>query len=327
MMEPFEDFAHRYYWARVNSPLRCCGCFNNRFGSWVACLIWAGFSFYFAIIAFMDKSPFYSYLDQIPLVIFGVINLIFGCVTLAGFLTVLLLPPSFSRIRFMVYVIATTGALVLIDMLVTFIIFVVNPDSFREACLQDAYNNAQNALDTNLTNVVDASDDYYNCDRLFADQTKWSLLCVVFMYITYVHWMLVFAAYAGTSIPYFLSRQAAALPPPGAAPPPPPPPAATEVLGNLPPTSTEKYEVYSNVAPSSKTKHQASSTSAKDASLLSKIGLKVDNEGRVVRLESTIPRSIRTTTNNRRDSVYAESAFDERSITASTSKALEEGLR
>lgn len=85
----------------------------------------------------------------------------------------------------MVYVIATTGALVLIDMLVTFIIFVVNPDSFREACLQDAYNNAQNALDTNLTSVVDASDDYYNCDRLFADQTKWSLLCVVFMYITY----------------------------------------------------------------------------------------------------------------------------------------------
>lgn len=139
--------------------------------------------------------------------------------------------------------------------------------------------------------------------------------------------MLVFAAYAGTSIPYFLSRQAAALPPPGAAPPPPPPPAATEVLGNLPPTSTEKYEVYSNVAPSSKTKHQASSTSAKDASLLSKIGLKVDNEGRVVRLESTIPRSIWTTTNNRRDSVYAESAFDERSIAASTSKALEEGLR
>lgn len=85
----------------------------------------------------------------------------------------------------MVYLIATTGVLVLIDVLVTFIIFVVNPDSFRGACLQDAYNKAQNTLNTNLTSVVDASTDYYNCDRLFADQTKWSLLCVVFMYIVY----------------------------------------------------------------------------------------------------------------------------------------------
>lgn len=137
--------------------------------------------------------------------------------------------------------------------------------------------------------------------------------------------MLVFAAYAGTSIPYFLSRQAAALPPPGAAPPPPP---ATEVLANLPPSGEKHEEIYSNLAPSRTKKGQTisrSNTFAKDASLLSKIGLKVDDEGRVVRLESTIPRSVRNI--GKRNSM--DSAFDQRSIVVSTctSKSLEEGLR
>lgn len=41
------------------------------------------------ITALLTILAFYSYLSQVPLVIFGVVNLIFGCVSLAGFITVL----------------------------------------------------------------------------------------------------------------------------------------------------------------------------------------------------------------------------------------------
>ena len=45
----YEDFATRYYWARLLTPPKCCGCFSNHFGSGIACLIWAVSIHYFDI--------------------------------------------------------------------------------------------------------------------------------------------------------------------------------------------------------------------------------------------------------------------------------------
>ena len=90
----------------------------------------------------------------------------------------------------MVYVIAISAILVLISTLVNFILFVVNQDTFRIWCLQDSrmttLTNIQDQSGGNTTITLDSDIDYYNCDRLFANQVKWSLLCVIAMYIIYV---------------------------------------------------------------------------------------------------------------------------------------------
>ncbi|CDH54105.1 predicted protein [Lichtheimia corymbifera JMRC:FSU:9682] len=277
---PVQDFSSRYYWARAISPLRCCGCFSNRLGSGVACLIWAALSFYFAVLAFMSRSPFYSHLDDVPLIVFGVINLIFGCITLAGFVIILVLTPRYVRVRIMVYIIGIGVVMVLVDMLVNFILFAANQDGFQSWCIDHSKMIVQNSLqqqggggNDNLNLPSDM--DYYNCDRLFANQMKWSLLSVFAMFLVYIHWMLVITAFAGTS--FFL------IPPRVAAPPPPPPPATvgpppsdmavpgTEVLGNLPP-STKSYR---GVRPFRK---------KTDASILAMLGLKINDSGRIIHI-------------------------------------------
>ena len=90
----------------------------------------------------------------------------------------------------MVYVIAIGATLVLISTLINFILFVVNQDAFRNWCVQDSrmttLRNIQNQSGGNTTITLGSDIDYYNCDRLFANQVKWSLLCVIAMYIIYV---------------------------------------------------------------------------------------------------------------------------------------------
>ncbi|KAI7853655.1 hypothetical protein BDC45DRAFT_510766 [Circinella umbellata] len=290
----YEDFATRYYWARLLTPPKCCGCFSNHFGSGIACLIWAGFSFYFAVLAFMQKSPFYSHLDQIPLIIFGVVNLIFGCISVAGFVIVYF-RPIYVRVQIMVYIIAISGSLVLISTLVNFILFVVNQDNFRNWCIdhsrENTLSNIQNQNE-NMTPIELSDMDYYNCDRLFSNQVKWSLLCVIAMYIIYVHWMLVYAGFAGTSFFLIPPRNTAI----GMPPPPPmeslPPPPTTIVppteLSNLPPSNfiekdIEQQQTFYNLKSSTK-KSMEKKKSIIDLNTLSLLGLKVNESGQIIHM-------------------------------------------
>ena len=43
---------------------------------------------YIYIYIYIYVIAFYSHLDQVPLIIFGVVNLIFGCISIAGFVIV-----------------------------------------------------------------------------------------------------------------------------------------------------------------------------------------------------------------------------------------------
>ncbi|KAI9276852.1 hypothetical protein BDA99DRAFT_494301 [Phascolomyces articulosus] len=292
-----QDFARRYYWSRLLTPPKCCGCFNNRFGSGMACFIWAGFSFYFAVLAFMQKSPFYSYLNEVPLIIFGVVNLIFGCISIGGFVVVFFLP-YFTRVRTMTYVIAICAILVLISTLVNFILFTVNQGSFQQSCVSDARNAALQSFHDqtgNTTISIGTDTDYYNCDRLFANQVKWSLLCVIAMYIVYIHWMLVFAGFAGTSF-FLIPPRPTPFPPMGGPPIPPsmagepmPPPTSvippTE-LSNLPPSSSmEKDQQHLNTFYNLKPKRKTTTKKKQiDPNLLSVLGLKVNETGRVIHI-------------------------------------------
>ncbi|KAI8139991.1 hypothetical protein BJV82DRAFT_624687 [Fennellomyces sp. T-0311] len=199
----------------------------------------------------------------------------------------------------MVYVIALGAIIVLISMLVNFILFVVNRGIFVDWCIAQSHNLAEETVQqqsSNTTLTIPSDMDYYNCDRLFANQVKWSLLCVITMYIVYIHWMLVFAVFAGTS--FFLV-------PPRAAVPPMEPPLAPESMGPLPPgtivpptsvipptefsnlpaSKKEKDTIYRNLKPNKKKKQV-------DPNLLSILGLRMNESGRIIHIadDDCLPR-------------------------------------
>ncbi|KAI8394029.1 uncharacterized protein BYT42DRAFT_553104 [Radiomyces spectabilis] len=235
-MAPFDSFLNRYQVARLHTL--CCGCINNRLGSILACIIWTGFSFYFAVMAFMQSSPFFSYIHEAPLIIFGVVNLIFGLVSLIMLILMFVLP-RYAQVRSLAYVIGFFVIAVLADTLVNFVLFLIHSDDFQSRCIEDAQKRVQHDFQQNnqgsLQNAtLNIASDYYNCNRLYQDEVKWSLSCLVVMYITYIHWTLVVASYVGSSF-YFI-------PPP---PPPVVPPEAVpvEMVGNLPPSRTKRSEL------------------------------------------------------------------------------------
>lgn len=83
------------------------------------------------------------------------------------------------------YIIGIGVVMVLVDMLVNFILFAANQDSFQSWCIDHSKMVVQNSLQQSNLNLP-SDTDYYNCDRLFANQMKWSLLSVFAMFLVYV---------------------------------------------------------------------------------------------------------------------------------------------
>ncbi|SAM04152.1 hypothetical protein [Absidia glauca] len=172
---------------------RCCGCFPNWFGSLLGCLIMSGFSFYFGVLSFMQKSPFYSKLETAPLIVFGVVNILFGLITLFTFIMIVISHRVFDR--HLVYVLGLSAAAVVLDTLSNFIYFVANQKTFQQWCISDGL--AQIQSDSNMDAALPIVSDYYNCQRLFNDEVKWSLLCVILMFLLYTHWTVFIATFIG----------------------------------------------------------------------------------------------------------------------------------
>ncbi|KAI9319856.1 hypothetical protein BX666DRAFT_1337908 [Dichotomocladium elegans] len=249
----------------------------------------------------MGKSPFYSHIDRAPLIIFGVVNVIFGCISIVSFL--LIARPNYYTVRITVYVIAAGAAAVLIDMLVNFILFAANQDVFQTWCVDYSKMVVQTTLSQEGNPfTIDNDNDYYNCNRLFANQVKWSLLSVIAMFIVYVHWVLVISAFAGT--PFFLiPPQGAQLDPEMAAMaasvapqpplPPPPPPSGAGILHNLPSSKRS-----SSIRPLRK---------KTDESILAMLGLRINDSGRIIHIsnESSLPYYY----DHRRDSAASDTSL------------------
>lgn len=91
-----------------------------------------------------------------------------------------------------VFAITANAIAVLIVTLVNFILFIVNKKEFDRWCvgtsidyIEEVYsfvNNRTLAPENRLSNSTHS----YNCDRLFEDEVKWSLLCLIVMFIVYV---------------------------------------------------------------------------------------------------------------------------------------------
>ncbi|KAI8333992.1 hypothetical protein BC941DRAFT_433547 [Chlamydoabsidia padenii] len=210
--EDIEQPASQEHYERLNTMVRklqrkhknalpnaCCCCFDTRLGSRIACFIWAGLSLYFACLAFMNKSPFYSYFNQIPLLIFGVLNLFFSFVNMAGvfIITWKAAPVLLGRLSQVIWLFVVG---ILLDMFANYIVFLARPAEFRNWCIHLSQSNVQQAFNQGNQNTTvaipfDQFDDYYNCNRLYQDEITWTLLCLVAMTLVYIHWAMVITSW------------------------------------------------------------------------------------------------------------------------------------
>ncbi|KAG1461291.1 hypothetical protein G6F55_003656 [Rhizopus delemar] len=227
----------------------CCGCIHSSINHPIIYFLWAVLSFYFAILAFLQKSPFYSYLQMIPLVAFGAINLLFGVVNLFCLALFLFRPRIDVRIigmyqsRMTVFAITANAIAVLVVTLVNFIFFASDQAGFYNWCISastsymaDVYHQSNNATEAPPI-PLESKEDYYNCQRLFKDELKWSFVCFAVMTVVYIHWILIIAARA--TYQYFN---------PVDMPPQPMLPAAE--YGNMAPASKGFKGLYRNMKPS-----------------------------------------------------------------------------
>ncbi|CAO3699668.1 unnamed protein product [Rhizopus microsporus] len=177
----------------------CCGCIDSSANDIIVCFFWAALSFYFAVLAFLQKSPFYSYVQTVPLVVFGAVNLLFGIVTLCGIVLLLFRPRIDVRIMGMyqsrktVFTITANAIAVLIVTLINFILFVIDKDGFFHWCITSSASYVTEVYDqmnSNSTKVppitLENGSDLYNCERLYENEVKWAFLCFVVMSIVYV---------------------------------------------------------------------------------------------------------------------------------------------
>jgi hypothetical protein len=98
-----------------------------------------------------------------------------------------------------VIVIAANALAVLIVTLVNFILFIKNKQEFDKWCIgtsagyvKDTYNQTYNISNTTveiMSNALNDRNDVYNCDRLYVDEIKWSLLCLIIMFVIYVSYI------------------------------------------------------------------------------------------------------------------------------------------
>ncbi|RUP49451.1 hypothetical protein BC936DRAFT_142491 [Jimgerdemannia flammicorona] len=169
-----------------------CICINLRAGVIISCLVWAALGLYFAILAFQYQSPFYTYLNSTPLIVFGVLNLVMTFVGLFGVVAAALNQAIILRnlshfVWFMMLVL-------LGDDFVNIIVFGNNHAEYRSTCMkaaQSSMNEMVQAVFPNGTTIAlafNTNNDFYNCDRMWVDELKFSVLAFLLMFVVYVYW-------------------------------------------------------------------------------------------------------------------------------------------
>ncbi|CAO3645436.1 unnamed protein product [Mucor hiemalis] len=146
-----------------------------------------GLSLYFAILSFQAKSPFYSYMESTALYIFGTINLILFGVSLGTLLPLFM--KSMYGIRTSSAIINTVIFILLVDMIVNTIVFIVRRGDYVHWCINSTSANLDNSLDQRQIAQQQFNPtmaDFYNCNRTWENEVKFSVLSTLVIIFTYV---------------------------------------------------------------------------------------------------------------------------------------------
>ena len=96
-----------------------------------------------------------------------------------------------------VFAISIIAVAVLVVTLINFIFYAMNKDYFiQEWCIKGSASNYLNTIEWPTNNTLSISNstltstlgssDIYNCERLFENEIKWGLMCLICMFIVYV---------------------------------------------------------------------------------------------------------------------------------------------
>ncbi|KAI7894492.1 uncharacterized protein EV154DRAFT_415211 [Mucor mucedo] len=140
-----------------------------------------------------------------------------------------------------VFAITANALAVLIVTLVNFILFIKGKNEFTVWCIEQSKDTIEKIYTADHKNTtsfpvdrLNGSTDIYNCERLFQDEVKWGLICLIVMFVVYIHWILIIAA--REALDFYRQRGLM--------------PAMTE-FSNIAPSKTSKnYNVFHSIKPS-----------------------------------------------------------------------------
>ncbi|KAI9323138.1 hypothetical protein BX666DRAFT_1883651 [Dichotomocladium elegans] len=202
-MNPWK-YKERIVHTRHQALRKCFGCIHLRVGGVLSCIVWASLSFYFVVMSFQSKSPFYSFLPSTaPFIVFGIANLLLGFISLFT-LIVLYLNYTHSLIFTSPAILVGVGAVV-IDAIVNAVLFITARKGYIHWCIGLAAD--QLLKPSNHTNTGLNDRDFYNCDRSWQDELKFGVLGTTMIVGFYIYWGLCFRSYCIKRMIY-LNQQA-----------------------------------------------------------------------------------------------------------------------
>ncbi|CAO3593956.1 unnamed protein product [Absidia cylindrospora] len=190
---------YRVRYLHSSSPVlrKCCGCIHLRAGAMISCLVWVGLSLYFAAISFQHKSPFFSYMSDAAILVFGTANLFFAIIASFGIFTIF--HNNWYYVSHMAMWISIGVFILLVDALVNVIIFIVIQDEYKTWCIQSSSGALEDGVksipNTNATSI-NFSADLYNCQRTWEGELKFGMLSLITIIIFYAYWAVCFYSFS-----------------------------------------------------------------------------------------------------------------------------------
>ncbi|KAI8647432.1 hypothetical protein BD408DRAFT_479232 [Parasitella parasitica] len=182
-----------------------CGCIHLRMGAALSCIIWMGVSLYFAVLSLQGKSPLYSHLDLTAIYFFGAINVIFVSISLGTLLSIYF--ESYHAIRNATFIVFAGLACLIIDTVVNNVIFIVRKEDYVDWCINSASGNLDSILRQSQI-MIGSGDgtreprfetnmgDFYNCNRTWEDELKFSIMMTVVISAVYGYWAISLFSYS-----------------------------------------------------------------------------------------------------------------------------------
>ncbi|KAG1454851.1 hypothetical protein G6F46_008245 [Rhizopus delemar] len=141
--------------------------------------------------------PFYSYTDApTGLYIFGTINLVLFGVCLGTMLCLLF--RSQKGVRTASFAISITVFVLIADIVANTIMFIAKKDSYVQWCINttSASLNREFLDQQQQRQFSFNQQDFYNCNRTWEDELKFTILCTILIMALYTYWAFCLFSYA-----------------------------------------------------------------------------------------------------------------------------------
>ncbi|KAJ8658621.1 hypothetical protein O0I10_005661 [Lichtheimia ornata] len=166
-------------------------------GGLLACGIWLALNMYGAVLSFQHKSPIYSYLDSVALIIQGIICVAFSIGAIFTVFSLITAKPLILRYAHrMMWVLVF---IFIINFFVDLIVFGVQRPQFIDWCT----GRSRSRLDDQQSNDLpeqSGDEDVYNCNKLWEAELKFAIVVFIMISLCFMYWALCIWSYSQKQI-------------------------------------------------------------------------------------------------------------------------------